>query len=236
MITSLVKEQQTLGLATRLVTAWQQEGIDGLWPATNQVTRHLVSAKRYAEAYILFRSMIDVQKAGETGYVFNADFKSQPTGNPFDWQFKNQAGVLMRIVRLVNETGDASPDKDDRALQIKFLDNPVQFDALSQLMRLIPGDYNLAATYQTTELRAPKPLFLAVECIESKIKLTVLPFESGTSKLNTVSNDFRIPAQGCALQRIHMFNEFLARSWSNRYNGRLTLDRIFVRRLDQDRL
>jgi len=234
LITSLVKQPETLNLATRLVTIWQQQGIKDLWPATNQITRRLVAEKRYAEAYILFRSMLDEQQGGETGYVFNADFKSQPTGNPFDWQFKKQAGVSMRIVRLVNNTDNMNTDsrRDDRALQIKFLDNPVQFKSLNQLMRLVPGDYDLAATYQTTELRAPKPLFLAVECIDSRIKLAVLPFESGTYKLNTVSNEFRIPPQGCALQRIHVFNEFLARSWSNRYSGRLTLDRIFIRRLE----
>lgn len=232
LITSLVKKPETLRLATRLVTAWQQQGIEGLWPAANQVTRHLVAQKRYAEAYILFRSMLDQPPGGEAGYVFNADFKSQPTGNLFDWQFKNQAGVSMRIIKLINNKDGANADKDDRALQIKFLDNPVQFESLNQLMRLVPGSYSLAATYQTTELRAPKPLFLAVECIESKIKLAVLPFESGTSRLNTISNNFRIPPQDCALQRIHVFNEFLARSWSNRYSGRLTLDRIFIRRLE----
>ncbi|NNE24522.1 MAG: hypothetical protein HKN11_18125 [Rhizobiales bacterium] len=234
LITSLVKQPETLNMATRLVAIWQQQGIEDLWPATNQITRRLVAEKRYAEAYILFRSMLDDQRGGETGYVFNADFRSQPTGNPFDWQFKKQAGVSMRIVRLVNNNinQDTDPGRDDRALQIKFLDNPVQFEALNQLMRLVPGDYDLAATYQTTELRAPKPLFLSVECIDSGIKLAVLPFESGTYKLNTVSNEFRIPPQGCALQRIHVFNEFLARSWSNRYSGRLTLDRIVIRKLE----
>jgi hypothetical protein len=220
MLASLVAEPRTTTLAASLLNVWKEGGkvpIDELLTQTRQVSNALVQAEQYDQAYFLFRQTMDAEMEKVTGYVHNGQFLMKPTGSYFDWRVSPQSGARLTF----------SAD----GLNIRFLNTPVRFAALQQILRLPPGSYSLNARYSSREMVAPKPLQFIVRCISGAL-LGQMPLEAGTRPQAVAAVEFSVPAD-CKALRLQMTNDFQALSWSNRYNGNITLHEVNIQRLDK---
>lgn len=236
LIAGLAKSPEGLSLAYRMLIGWRTRNVEKVDGLVNLVTARLVRSGRYFEAFVLFRLTREEVAAARPGYVYNGSFELPISGNPFDWQLKGQAGVDFQIVRQWRQPDGARPPRadaeglaDGRALAIRFLNNPIRFDNMVQLLRLAPGAYRLTVVYATSDLRTPKPLQIGIHCLESGRRLGASPFADGTVDDGRLTVDFEVKRNSCAMQRLAVFNEQLTTSWQNRYAGTLFIRRVGIR-------
>lgn len=219
LVTGLTKSPATVGYAIAVLDQWKQDGVplEELRPLTNTVSNALFAAKDYARAYFLFRSMLDGEQQKVTGYIHNADFRQQPSGNVFDWRISSQAGAIVSI--------------GERGLEVRFRDSPVRFSGARQSFRLPPGRYSIELDYSTRSLVTPKPLMLVAGCVDSRQPLARLEIRSGNDSSARETAEFDVPATGCPALTVQLVNEYVAQSWSNRYSGTVTLHHVGVQRI-----
>ena len=226
LIGSLAKQEQTLSIAHSLLLDWHRLGVEGLDPLVNRITARLINAARVRDAWFLFRLTRDAGSGEQVGFVYNDEFEREPSGNVFDWQLRRQAGVDMRIVeRFPDRRGSGGRRK---MLAIRFLNSPIRFENVTQLVRLTPGTWEISVRYSATDLRAPKPLKLAVQCSSDRTTLATLLFDQGDVEPVSISTGFTVPVSGCFEQRLVMRNDSLTESWQNRYEGTLYIDNIKI--------
>ena len=237
IIGSLSQIDVTLPLASRLLLDWNARGVGDIGQLVDQVTARFVQKKQYSEAFRLFRTTHPLGPADESELVYNARFDRPLSGNVFDWQMRSQAGVDIRIADLSGSLAKANPVPDDhsrrgdrKALSIRFLDNPIQFRNVSELVRLSPGPYRLSVTYEADTLEMPKPLKLGVSCYGKGPDLGTITFKSGDLGLTTAQSDFSVPDSGCELQQLLVYNDPMPMSWQNRYSGVLILHQVSLAR------
>lgn len=219
LLRSLTKSAETLPFAYRLTVDWHDLGNADLNGVINSVTNSFLREKRYTDAYLLFQ--LTRPENSRSGYVYNDAFAMPFSGNAFDWKVRNQAGVSF----------DQVPDNGNifSALSMRFLDNPIQFRNVTQLVRLIPGPYEATISYEGRDLIMPKPIRFAIRCIPSNAISLSAPLQEGTYE-RSESHAFRVPVENCALQELFLYNDKLPLSWRNRYRGTLVLKSIKIRR------
>lgn len=218
LIQSLTADAGRLQLAKAILEEWKANGVplEELRGLSNLVSNSLFDAGDYDGAYFLFRTMLDSEQAGVTGYVHNANFKVKPTNNKFDWNLTSPPGAYIAITQ--------------DGLEVRFRDSPVRFSGLSQYFRLPSGSYTLTANYSVDGLVAPKPLKFLVKCLGAKLDLTQLPVRTGKQADIADSVSFEVPVSNCPVLQIRLVNEFAALSWNNRYDGSLTVHGLSVQR------
>ncbi len=215
LIRSLARTKEMLPFAYRMAVDWHDRGVEDVDSVINLVTNAFLREKRYTEAYLLFQ--LTRPESTKSAFVYNDTFEMPFSGNAFDWRIRDQAGVSFD---RVTQDGDA-------ALSMRFLDNPIRFRNVSQLVRLVPGRYEVAISYESRDLVTPKPIRFAVRCIPSGQMVLSTPFQDATSK-HKERHGFTVPATGCALLELHLFNEKMPMSWRNRYRGTLVLRSVSI--------
>ena len=235
VITSLAKTDSTLVPAQQLLVQWSAQGIASLENLINLVTIRLIAQGQYAEAYSMFLQTRTATDSDRSGYVNNGTFSYLPSGNIFDWTIRPQAGVDVEIVNGIaralgaDSTGSTVTDKHvPSALSIRFLDNPIRFRNVSQLVRLPAGSYRLAVSYKAISLVMPKPLKVGISCYQGKSDLGTISFEGGYIDQEQIYVDFEVPTESCELQQLFVYNDPLPMSWQNRYAGVLLVRRIAI--------
>lgn len=227
LIGSLAVSANTLSHAYQVLVRWHRMGVDELNEAINLVTRRMIKEERYADAFLLFR--LTRPREASMGYVYNGEFRLPPSGNPFDWQLKSQAGVDLRISRGKSAVkSGAAPGQGEHFVTMRFLDNPIRLKNVTQFVRLAPGNYRLAIGYASDDLTAPEPLQLAVRCVRPHQVLATIELVAGSTGSREDSAGFAIPPADCGLQEIYIFNEPMPMSWRNRYSGAIRIDHIAI--------
>lgn len=219
LLRSLTKGAQTLPFAYRLTIDWHDRGIADLNGVINLVTSSFLREYKYTDAYLLFQ--LTRPENSRSGYVYNDAFAMPFSGNAFDWTVRNQAGVSF------NQVSDNG--KGASALSMRFLDSPIQFRNVTQLVRLVPGPYEATISYEGRDLIMPKPIRFAIRCLPSTTMSMSVPLQEGTYE-RSESHAFRVPVENCALQELYLYNDKLPQSWRNRYRGTLELKSIKIRR------
>ncbi len=232
LVDILSRSPETLGLAMNVLLEWDHAGISGISGDLNTVTRRLVGSGRPSEAFLLFNLTRD--PSAPNGYVYNGNFEVEPSGNPFDWSWQSQAGADIRIVNrktIRDASTTAEPASETgKALSIRFLDNPVRFDNVRQLTRLVAGNYTLSVTYSVSNLRTPKVLNLGIRCRGKGGILASVQFDTEVDEPTTLETNFTVPPIDCDLQQITIYNRNLTDSWKNRYSGTLFLHSVAITR------
>lgn len=232
LVVSLVNQQDGMTLAYNVLLEWHENGGPNLAGLINRLTTAFIKQKRYAEAYLLFLLTRDQDATADIGYVYNGNFQFPLSGNSFDWRLRPQTGVSMELTTSADIAGGDLNGSPGQNLTIRFLDTPVQFNNVKQVLRLAPGNYEFAIHYSARDLKTPKPLQFAMRCVGTNQLLASLPFEEGTIKTRTDSVSVQIPTQDCALQHIFVFNAQMPMSWRNRYSGTLQLSQVSVSRVE----
>lgn len=232
-IESLSGSAQTLPLAYRLVMTWFDGGGSDLSGQINRLTARFIEEKRYAQAFLLFRLTRTAADRQALGYVYNGGFDLPPSGNPFDWHLRHQAGVDLRIATEPEPRGAGVVPHKGGGLVVRFLDNPIRFRNVWQWLRLAPARYRLVVRYAAQKLKTPRPLKIALTCRDRAEPLAEIAFESGTFDAQEAAADFAVPVDDCALQLIRVLNDPMPMSWRNRYDGTLYLENVSIRRVER---
>lgn len=217
LISSFTRDPQNVAFAYKLVLDWHNQDRPNLGEAINAVTGSFLRDKQYAAAHLLFQ--LTRPPETNTGYVYNNTFSMPFSGNPFDWRVRNQAGVSFDQVKRDGAS----------ALSIRFLDNPIQFRNVSELVRLLPGSYEGTISYEGRDLVMPKPIQVGIRCLPSNAIVQSVALKEGSSEQDATLT-FTVPVAGCALQEVFLYNDKLPMSWRNRYRGTLLLKSVSFKR------
>lgn len=220
LLHSLIEGEGTSAFAYDLVLAWHAAGQD-VSKEINQLTERFIREQAFSRAFLLFRLTRTGEAAKDGGFVHNGGFERDPSGNVFDWKITNQTGVAMEIVE--RRRGEAAT----RLLAVRFLDSPIRFNNVKQVLRLVAGSYRMAVAYSAEDLRMPKPIEIGVSCVGGE-RLAQASFEGGDVRTGELAFDFTVPSANCSLQQVTLFNEHITESWKNRYGGTLFIDEIAI--------
>ncbi len=230
LIASLIQQKEWMASAYTVLLEWHERGVPELADLINRLTTAFIGQQLYANAYLLFLLTRGQDTGAEVGYIYNGGFQLPLSGNPFDWRIRPQTGVSFELNTLANIAGESLASTPEQSLSIRFLDTPIQFNNIEQLIRLAPGKYNFTVDYSALDLKTPKPLQLVMRCVGDNRSLASMSFEQGSIEERTDSIPVQVPTQDCALQRILVFNAQMAMSWRNRYSGTLRLKQVAVTR------
>lgn len=207
-----------------LITEWINQKSDDIWPLVNEQVDVLLFLKKPDEAHALFISALDKDQQAEIGYVFNSQFNLLTTKNFFDWKISRQKGITINFTK--------TPDADDKAmrnaLDISFLNNPVEIRSIWQNLKLPAGSYTLSSKHMTNHLRAPKIIRIYVSCDSQSKPLVDLPLPDTRGEARQQTFQFTVPNANCEVQRLWLGTEFLSMSWKNRFNGTMRLFDISI--------
>jgi len=131
-------------------------------------------------------------------------------------------------IKDTQSTLQSGENEKGRSYEVKFLDTPTRLSQGLQTLKLPYSNFTLTVAYSTRNLKAPKPINLAVECVKNRRSLAVLEFTKANEKNQTKRVSFKVPAINCALQQIRIYNGNLVESWKNRYSGSLLFHKISI--------
>ena len=222
LVNTLARNNETLAAAQSLLLSWHQEGKEDLSGPINQVTQRLMALGQARAAFALYRLTRTNEQANVLGIVNDADFLLEPSGNPFDWNFRQQSGMAVEH------------QNSDAGLVIRFLNSPImRLRTVSQWLRLLAGTYRLVVRYEPLGLVTPSELHISVACRSDGVELADLVLDQGERGVRESEVAFSVPANGCDLQQIQLYNNQKTESWKHRYSGKLMLHRIAIERSDR---
>ena len=174
-------------------------------------------------AYQLFLlTQTDGQRA-VSGYVFDGGFQLGASSNPFAWHWTNRSGYELAALTSNSRTGGG--------LQLEFFDKPVRSVAISQLLRLPSGYYDLKTVLDGEAVALPKGLYWSLRCAKTSKQIAQLDIPEGTYRDRTLSAQFQIDDNECKLERLTLETSLIAESWQYRYEGRVVFRRVEVENL-----
>lgn len=221
LLNGLARQDEGLGFAYQLLL----ELADTMHPAGQgeiaAVIRGFMSAKRYEEAYRLFRFTTPLEERAMAGFIYNSAFLPSSLGAlPFSWQHRNTRAAEIRL-----SAGGALP-----GASVRFLSAPAKDIVLHQTLVLAPGRYRLVADVDASSLLAPRSLYWRIRCQDQREELLRLDIPEGSYLGRRLEADFDVTK--CALQRIELATDVIAESWQNRYSGQVRFHFVTIERAD----
>jgi hypothetical protein len=171
------------------------------------VIRGYVAAKRYEDAYRLFRFTLPVNERSLTGFVHNSSFKPSSYMGPFSWQYRNTRSAEVLL----------STETPFEGATVRFLGTPTKEIMLNQTLFLPPGRYRLFSEVEASNLRTPRSLYWQIRCLDPKKELLRLPIPEGSYKGQLLKGEFAV--EDCGLQQIGVATDVIVENWQNRYSG-----------------
>ena len=189
--------------------------------------RFLVERRLYDVAYYVWLQFLPDEQTSGLGDLFNGNFEVTPTGIPFDWNFGNQAGVIVEVTN--------HPDSDGHALFMKLGPGRVNLGDIEQLVVLPAGKYRFQGLSKI-DLLSKKGLFWQVSCIGTpKAKTKSEPIGRGPTiegrdlAWNSFSFDFTVPNIDCPAQSVRLSSA--ARAASDQFmSGSVWFDDLEITR------
>jgi len=148
------------GLAGDLVLLLNRNNAPGISVELTRTMTALFNSGDVDRAYRLFLFSLTPAERANTGYVFNASFDIKPAKQPFDWTIRTQSGV--DFSRHSADVTQSKQGSTHDGLTVRFLDSPIRFKNISQILKLHDGKYTLSFAVGAEGLVNPKPLFLVV--------------------------------------------------------------------------
>lgn len=192
-------------------------------PVRNEIAvvlRGFTDAKRYEEAYRLFRFALPEGERRLSGFVHNAGFAPEGEAYPFSWNRRNTRGAEISF----------SEDPSRPGAMVRFLNAPAKNISLWQHLVLPAGRYRLTVDAEILNLKAPRSLYWQVYCMEPRREITRIQVPEGNHPHRTMTAEFDIEA--CASQRLVLRTDVIAESWQNRYSGLVYFRSVKIERID----
>jgi hypothetical protein len=168
-------------------------------PTTAEIAPYvdfLIRQGLYDLAYYTWLQLLPVDELRGAGLLFNGRFDVDPSGLPFDWNFRSGSGVTMEIVPIPDGNGT-------HALQVDFAYGRVDYRSVRQLVMLAPGSYTFKGRYKG-QLIGPRGLKWRILCAggptvgESEMIIGMMP------SWRDVAFNFTVPATGCRAQYVRL--------------------------------
>lgn len=158
----------------------------------------LIAAHLYSDAYEDWVLMGSAKRLADLELQpYNGDFAIAPSGLPFDWTLHSETGAQLDIVRL--------PDVSGRALHVQFSGARVDFDNVSQILLLAPGNYHFTGLAMSKDLQTARGLWWHIACLPSPgTGLAETALVEGTKSWSAFDVDFRVPQTGCEAQKLSL--------------------------------
>jgi hypothetical protein len=186
---------------------------------------YLMRAQNYELAYYTWLQFLDPEALRNAGLLYNGSFEATPYGYPFDWDARAGQGVTVDLARAL-ETGE-------HALYLEFGSGRVEFNGVSQIVMLPPGDYTLAGKYRGS-LSGRRGLVWSIRCLQGDKSLLKTPMMLGDVPDWTRMEDrFTVPAEACQAQSVQL--DLDARSASEQLvSGSVYYDDLQIARAQPD--
>jgi hypothetical protein len=198
-------------------------------PTSDDVNRYLnflVGHKFYDLAYYTWLQFLPPEQLRNAGLLYNGGFEIVPSGSPFDWLIAQGAGVTVDIQAKPN-------DNSGHALVLNFEYGRVEYQSVTQLIKLPPGRYHFTGQSKG-ELVGPRGLKWRVACAESPTSyIAESAMISGRASAWRDSEfDFKVPQQDCRAQYLSL--DLDARMPSERFiTGTIWFDDLRISRIDE---
>jgi hypothetical protein len=153
--------------------------------------KFLVSKGFYELAYYTWLQFIPPEQLGEVGYLFNGNFRRQPTGSPFDWYIVAARGAITDIVRR-----DKQPDQN--TLYLELGPGRVEFN-VEQTLLLPPGSYVVSGEL-FGRLIGKRGLRWRVGCPGSQALGESEQLNGSSPQWGAFEFKFTVPADSCRAQ------------------------------------
>ncbi|MDB5540770.1 MAG: hypothetical protein JWQ89_2497 [Devosia sp.] len=215
----LVKNGNGLAFARDLLTT-EGEAADVRRKAeVNLVVAALADANAIGAAHSLFLSTLGPEARARAGYIYDPAFVTGATASYFGWHAKS------------NGAAEVTLPLAGGGLRMRFLDSPARLGTVTQRLRLPPGAYRLEADIAAVGLEAPKGLYWRLACSGARSPLVELEVPEGSYGPRSVSAEFELPGDACALQQVSIETDTKTDSWRARYRGEVTFRALRISRL-----
>lgn len=179
---------------TQLFTALKQTGSPPRRDELRAYVARLIKDGRVAEARGVWRDTLDAKQKAAPALLYNGDFAAPIDGFPFNWALETIPGADIRIV-------PAPGERAGQALRVQFSGARVQFDNVSQLLMLPPGNYVFSGRVKTDALNTSRGLWWHIFCVNpAKDTLAETRLVSGSVPWTEFSVALTVPASGCDAQ------------------------------------
>jgi hypothetical protein len=187
----------------------------------------LVSKKIYELAYYTWLQFLPVEQLSKVGNLYNGSFELTPSGLPFDWVIASGAGVTTEILPRTDADGE-------NALFISFEQGRVEFNGVTQLLMLAPGDYEFKGKFKG-ELVGPRGLKWRIACAGGSAPLAESAMMIGAHPIwKDIEFSFTVPSGECRAQQLRL--DLDARMSSEQLvTGSVWIDELQISRRAADR-
>jgi hypothetical protein len=157
----------------------------------------LVAAGRAEDAYLAWLQTLPLERLSRVGLLFNADFRDEPTGLPFDWTLAPVAGAATALL-------DDPAIPRGKLLAVDFFGGRVAFRHVSQLLVLAPGAYEFRGAQSAQALRNPRGLRWRIACLTDPDRsLGETPPVRGDTSWQAFAVAFSVP-DNCGVQSLQL--------------------------------
>jgi hypothetical protein len=140
---------------------------------------------------------LPVEQLSKVGILYNGSFELTPSGMPFDWVIASGAGVTTEILPRTDADGD-------NALFISFEQGRVEFNGVTQLLMLAPGDYEFKGKFKG-ELIGPRGLKWRITCAGGSAPLAESAMMIGAHPIwKDIEFSFTVPSGECRAQQLRL--------------------------------
>ena len=190
-------------------------------------TEFLVKRGLHELAYYTWLQFLPEDQLRSLGGLFNGNFETALTEVPFDWGFRNQAGVIVEVAK--------HPEEDGHALFMQLGPGRVSLGDIEQLVVLSPGKYKFQGL-QKVDLLSKKGFFWQVTCAKTQASndsgkpLGQGPTIEGRNLAwNSFAFDFTVPNTDCPAQYVRLSSA--ARAASDQFmSGSVWFDDLQISR------
>lgn len=229
IVQSVLEHTDQIGLAYQFVLAAHDRYNIDVHEISRFLTSKLLAQNRISDAYLLFHKTLFEEEKKNSGYVYNSGFRAEPTSFHFDWNIEPQAGVNMQRVVSRSLSSQSNQLSNPGGLEIKFLNAPVAFSNVSQLLYLPKKPFQLTINYSVDGFRGPSPVSVKLECVQSRAEIVEVELSKIDVNQDVKTSTFKVPTEKCDLQKISVSNNNIVESWQNRFKGKVTLHDISIK-------
>jgi hypothetical protein len=157
----------------------------------------LIEHKFFELAYYTWLQFLPAEQLSKVGLLYNGSFELTPSGLPFDWVIASGAGVTTEILPRTDADGE-------HALSITFEQGRVEFNGVTQLLLLAPGDYEFKGKFNG-ELIGRRGLKWRIACAGGPTPFAESAMMIGTHGIwQDIEFSFTVPGENCRAQQLRL--------------------------------
>jgi hypothetical protein len=161
------------------------------------VVDRLLALAEYERAWLLWQAL---QSADDRvgSQLRNGNFERELIGSGFDWILRRGGGA--------SATVSTAPQRDSRALRVRFDERPLQGAAVAQTLLLAPGRYRLSGVFLADRIDRGAVVEWTIDCVAPRAQrvATAATVTAAAQRWSGFDLEFRVPDADCVAQRLQL--------------------------------